>query len=101
MKRWLIGIVGVVFLILGISFYASAQQNYAGIFIRVGMLLSTIWLAWPQFDSLKNRASFKFLVAVLGFLLLIAIKPKWAIFAGPILVAGFFLNAFLRRFSKR
>ena len=103
MQRLLIGICGLVCLLLGFAFYFSGQdssQAAAGILVRVGFLLATIWLAWPQFESLKNKASVLVLMAVFAMLLIVAIRPRLFPIAAALLVGGLFVNGALRRFAS-
>ncbi len=103
MQRLLIGLIGLVFLLLGSSFYLAeygSSHIAVGILMRVGCLLSAIWLAWPQFESLKKRASVFVLLAVFGMLLIVAIRPRLFPIAIAILVGGLFLNGVMRRFAN-
>lgn len=103
MQRLLIGIIGLFCLLSGSSFYLADRSSYlaaAGVLVRVGCLLAAIWLAWPQFESLKNRASILVLAAIFGFLLLVAVRPRLLPIATALFVGGLFLNAVLRRFAN-
>jgi hypothetical protein len=103
MQRLLIGFIGLFCLLLGTSFYLAHQNSHyaaAGILVRVGCLLAAIWLAWPQFESLKSRASMLVLSAIFGMLLLVAARPRFFPFAAALLVGGLFLNGVLRRFAN-
>ncbi len=95
--------MGIIFLTVGMSLYVageSSQQAVAGILSRVGFLLATIWLAWPQLESLKKRSSIAIMIGIVGILLVVAIRPRLFPIAALLIVGSIFLNAAMRRFSS-
>ena len=98
--------MGLACLFLGLLMYLSGDTNrqaMAGILTRVGFLMATIWLAWPQLEALKNRVSVSILIGIIAVLTVVAIRPRLFPIAFGIAVACFFINGIMRRFatSKR
>lgn len=59
-RRAVIGVVSVVLLIaalvmfLAIGIEQGRTSIYVGICLRLGLVLGSIWLAWPQLEKLVN-----------------------------------------------
>ena len=102
-QRILFGIIGAIFVVCGLSLFVegdTSRQVLAGILSRVGFLLLSIWLAWPQLHTLKNRASMAVLGMIFAMLLLVAVRPKLFPIAFVAVIAGIFLNGIMRRFAS-
>ena len=90
-------------LLVGLSLYVSGEdsrQAMAGILSRVGFLMSTIWLAWPQLETLKKRSSIAVLLGIVAVLLVVAIRPRLFPIAAVLIVGGLFINGAMRRFAS-
>lgn len=72
MSRNLLGILAIGMLIGGIVMIAASEggsmaMNYAGVFIRVGLILAALWLALPQITSFfKNTPRWLMIAAAIG-----------------------------------
>ncbi len=101
-QRLLTGLIATIFLIVGAVLYFSGADNVlaaAGILVRVGFMLGAIWLAWPEFDWLRKRASTLVIVAVVALLIIIAVRRQLFPVAASALVGGLMINGILRRLS--
>ena len=94
MRRTILGILAIVFLVLGTGLYflnpsQDAAQAFAAAGIRVGMVLGAFWLAYPQL----MRIPWWLVQISLVLLLIIAALPRPVIaravlaFAIPLLIA--------------
>lgn len=97
-RRHIMGLLGIALLLGGVGLLAakgvsdSQWSVYASICIRVGLMLSAIWLAFPQVVGLSNRFP-PWLIAAIGVTtLVIAVSPKRIVYLGPIIVAIAFLQ---------
>lgn len=78
-QRLTIGLVAVGFLVIGGALHLAHPEGaagYVGILVRVGVLLSVIWLAMPQLEQLKTKISTLVLLVLLLSLILIAARPN-------------------------
>ena len=87
------GMFGIAFLLGGVGLLVVKGVNdsqwsmFASICIRVGLLLSAIWLAFPQVVGLVKRFP-PWLMAAVGFTaLVVAARPRLILYLGPAVVA--------------
>ncbi len=102
-QRHAIGVIAVAFLVVAgyLYFLGTPKQLVpSGICSRVGFLLFSIWLAFPQLETLKSKMSMVVLSLIIILLLVTAIRPQLFAIAFAVAVGGFFLNGIIRRFSK-
>ena len=59
---------------------------------RIGLVLGTIWLAFPQVLQILEKVSPAVIGCILAGVLVVAIRPKAIVFVGPVLVAIAFLH---------
>ncbi len=97
-RRHIMGLLGIASLVGGVGLLlvkgASDSQwsMYASIGIRVGLMLSAIWLAFPQVVGLAKRFP-PWLMASVGIMaLVIAASPKRIFQIAPIIAAIAFLQ---------
>lgn len=103
-QRWAMGGLAVLFLAIGTGLYFEDnpdRQFVCGLFIRVGLLLGAIWLAWPQLAVLPRRVSPLAAGIVLVLLFLAASRPKLFPILIGVLGATWLLNVVLRRFTMK
>ncbi len=93
MRRHLIGIIALVFLVsfLGIWLWmpvaSDNREPLMGAFGRVGILLGLFWVAYRDLQ----RIPVWLLAAVPALLVVLAIRPKWFLFLLPVVLALAFL----------
>jgi hypothetical protein len=116
MNRSLLGICALVLLLLGGAalLYDSGDGttvSFAAGCLRVGLVLGAIWLALPQITSILSRMPRWMMVALAIGLVVIIIRPWYALIVVPVLVVLWMLGPRLatkadptivrRRFKKR
>ena len=103
LRRLILGIIAVVALMVGGMIYftnPAASQGFAGILVRLGLVLGAFWLAWPQLQTLGPSQSLP-VVSLFGALLLVAvIRPRLFFLAFILVVVGLVLNWGLRWLSE-
>lgn len=101
-RRAVVGVLAVVFFGLAATFYFFEIHSAAGmqgILVRLGLVLSAIWLAMPQ---LKRLTMFQSVgaVAIVGAMILIAAsRPNVFRIAGILLGVGLAINWALKWLS--
>ena len=97
-RRHIMGLLGIASLLIGVGLLVvkgasdSQWSMYASICIRVGLMLSAIWLAFPQVVGLAKRFP-PWLMAAVGIsAFVIAASPKRIVYLGPIVAAIAFLQ---------
>jgi hypothetical protein len=87
MRRIVLGILAIVFVVGGVSVYTFGliKESYAigAGAIRIGLVLGAFWLAWPQLV----RIPWWFVQIGLAGTLVVAVRPKAALLVLPILLA--------------
>lgn len=76
MRRHVLGITAIVFLAVGVGAYGSSQEALTGTCLRVGAVLSLLWLAWPQLQAVPI-----WLVGLIGVTLLVVMRVPKLLFA--------------------
>lgn len=102
-QRTTIGLIAVGFLVAGISLNLARPDEttgYVGILVRVGVLLSVIWLAMPQLEPLKAKLSTFVLLVTLLLLVVVAARPNWFRIAAGILAVTLIVNWALKLISR-
>ena len=102
-QRLSVGVVAVGFLIsAGLIHLAkpSDAAGYVGILVRVGVLLSVIWLALPQMEQLKTRLSGFLLLGIMLLLVVVAARPNLSRVAAGILAITLAVNWVLKWLSR-
>lgn len=102
-QRLMIGLIAVGFLTAGILLHFARPDDttgYVGILVRVGFLLSVIWLAMPQLEPLKARLSTFAMLSTLLVLVILAARPNWFRIAAGIVAVALAVNAALRFISR-
>lgn len=79
-QRW--GMAASALLLTGVGVVLSQRALEPGIYlamVRAGILCGVIWLAWPQlFDAQRPiRIPAYLWAAIIGLLLIAAIRPRW------------------------
>ena len=98
MRRLFIGFCAVALLIAGFSIWMQGEtashhvQMAAAGFVRVGLLCSAVWLAWPQVSDLVERVPRWVGLTLLGCLGVIVFRPRLIIFVAPLLFALLLLH---------
>ena len=111
MQRHLIGIFALIFLssaaLLALRDFRDTEFLLS-VFLRVGLVLAAIWLAYRQVQQLAKLLPGWLLAGLLGLVLLIAVRPKlvWLIFPamlvlGALQVVGWILKPLPKRKSNR
>lgn len=97
-RRHIMGLIGIACLAGGVGLLlakgASDSQwsMFASICIRIGLMLSAIWLAFPQVVGLAKRFP-PWLLAACGFTAVaVAARPRMILYLGPIVVLIAFLQ---------
>ncbi len=102
--RLMIGIFACVGLLVGTWMSCvdvDSNNIYAGIIVRIGMMLGVTWLAFPELHTLKSKASVM-VMCVLGTLLLVlAARPRLFPICAIAAVFIIIVNGVLRRLSGR
>lgn len=95
MRRILLGLTALAFLIAGLimlPIWAPAAENYfAYLCIKVGLVLGAIWLAIPQVEELIKKTP-RWVWAVVGLCLIVAILPLPFFTILPIIAAICFVQ---------
>ena len=76
-RRHLVGVVGLVFLSVGIYFYifppeSGSVEFLQGSCVKSGLILLVTWLAFPQLDKLPIWL----FASTIGALLVVAVRPR-------------------------
>lgn len=92
MRRNLLGLIGLAFLgtWIALLIWNPASGGYAfaaAACMRIGCVLLALWLALPQLSQLKLRLPAWLLASLIGSGLLIAVRPRLAIWLLPIMLA--------------
>ncbi len=101
-RRIILGIIAVVALMVGGLIYVTnpaASQGFAGILVRLGLVLGAFWLAWPQMQTLGPSQSLPVVSLFVALLLVAVIRPRLFFLAFILVVIGFVLNWGLRWLS--
>jgi F0F1-type ATP synthase assembly protein I len=87
MRRHTVGIIALVLLASALALWLwqtnGAYDALLGALVRVGLVMATFWLAWPDVNRLPAWS----FAAVPIMLLVIAVRPKWFLILLPILIA--------------
>ncbi len=88
MRRTVLGILAIVFFFGGVLLYLLGPATETSLMfsssgIRIGLVLGAFWLAYPQLSYVP----WWFVQALLVGTLVIAIRPKAALFVLPLLAA--------------
>lgn len=80
--RAAIGLFAVMLLIAGIVMYTQVDEAISGACLRVGLMMSVWWFAYPQVKNVPRW------LAVTGgvMLFLVILRPKLLILAIPVLI---------------
>ena len=78
----------------------ATPTGLVGILVRLGLILSAIWLAWPQVSRLGPGYSNAVLIAGLFLVAVAVARPRIFLFALGLVIIGFFLNYSLRWLSR-
>lgn len=100
--RIAVGILAVLFVCTGATLYFfeyDSASGLQGIMVRIGLVLSTIWLAMPQLGKLSMFQSAGAVVIVGAMILLAASRPNVFRLAGILLVVGLAINWALKWIS--
>ena len=90
-RRPLLGVLSLILLAIGFAIWVAGAETMMGISgpgVRVGVLLGTVWLAYPDLKRIPAWFSRVLLVA----LCVIVVRPKAALFAVPLILAIWFLR---------
>ncbi len=91
MRRHLLGISALVFVVIWVVFLYNPPSNATGIeagsSLRIGAVLAALWLAWPHLKCIPWWLYY----SLLGLALIVAARPKMIVFALPALLAFWFL----------
>ncbi len=96
------GLLSLVCLAIGVALYLEDNGDrvfLCGMFIRVGLLMGVIWLAWNQLIGLPKRISPLAIGMVIAGLFLAASRPRIFPLVAAALVASLFINGLIRRFT--
>ena len=102
-QRTSIGLIAIGLLIAGGLLYVANPENntgYVGILIRVGVLLSVIWLSMPQLEPLKEKLSTFAVMISFCLLIIVAARPNWVRIGAAILVVTLIVNWVLKFASR-
>ncbi len=102
-QRFSVGVFALGFLICGGLLHVAKPADaagYVGILVRVGLLLSVIWLALPQLEQLKTRLSGMLLLGILLLLVVVAARPNLSRVAAGILAITLAANWILKWLSR-
>ncbi len=105
-QRWMLGGLATVMLVAALMLYLSRGLNDSGAYLtgilsRVGIVLLTIFLAWPTLEKNAERIPAFLTGAVLLGLLFFAIRPKLLPLILVLVVAVSVVHFGLRFVSKR
>ncbi len=104
LQQLILVVLAVILLAIGIGLAAQGDQansKYAGIFVRVGIMLFVLWIASPQLESLKERSSLFVMGVIFVLLLTLAARPKILPVAAGLALVTILLNGLLRRLSGK
>ena len=102
-QRNLIGIAAIVCVLAAVYlllFQSGQYSSVSGILIKVGLMLSAIWLAFPKIQGRQGRDSFLILIVLCGLLFLLAARPRIFVIACAVAIAALAVNWLLKRISK-
>jgi hypothetical protein len=92
------GLLGIAFLLSGLVLLVVKGVNdsqwsmYASMSVRVGLMLSAIWLAFPQVVDVAKRFPPWLLATIVLSGLVVAASPKRALYLVPVVAAIVFLQ---------
>jgi hypothetical protein len=80
-RRTILGVLAIAMLVLAASIwmvrgYTDTNAFLIGVLARVGILLATVWLAWPILERHAGRLPAILIATLLGLVLFIAIRPR-------------------------
>ena len=78
----------------------GSSEIVQGVYVRVGFVLVTIWLAYPQLATLKNKFSVFVLAVVLILLMVVATRPQLFPITAIVAVVCLLINGGLRRLIR-
>ena len=79
---------------------AAAKNIAIGVSVRIGIVLMTIWLAWPTMENLSFKAPPVVIYIMLGAMVSFVIRPKLLVVFMPVAVIALVLHFGLRFFSQ-
>ncbi len=108
MQRHLLGITALLLIFLGATLYLmdsddNRTEMASGMSVRIGVVMASLWLAWPQLVVLRAKVPTWLLWAIVGILLTICVRPKLlpvVVIAIIALVALHLLGKMLGLFGK-
>lgn len=77
------------------------RQFLQGVLVRVGIVLATVFLAWPTLERLSGRLPAAVVAAAAGGILLVAIRPRLLLVATVLALAIVIVHFGLRSLSRR
>jgi len=89
MRRHLLGLITLCFLVAAFILFASGSSGPASICFKSGLVLGAIWLAYPQVKDLFSRSPNWMKVAIALGLVLFVISPKLL----PLIIVGIAITA--------
>ena len=101
-RRITLLVLALTSLALGISLLFSQSNsgtNFSGIFVRLGVMLSVLWIAFPQIESLRSRTSLFVIGTIVVLFLVVAARPRIFPIAAGVALATIILNGIMRRLS--
>jgi len=97
-RRHIMGLLGIGFLLGGVVLLVVKGANdsqwsmYASICVRVGLMLSAVWLAFPQVVDLAKRFPPWLMATIVLSGLVVAASPRRALYLVPVVAAIAFLQ---------
>src|SRR5687768_9976537 len=98
MQRAILGVFSLAMLATWLAIWLlvptdqTGWQALGGALLRVSIVLGAIWLAMPNFKVLLTQFPAWLLVATFAGLLAIALRPRIALFVGPLLLLMWILG---------
>ena len=102
--RFSLAILAGIFLVVGAAMWIEASDRnmmFAGILVRVGVVLCVTAIAFPQIHVLRGRTSILVISIAFVLLLVVAARPKLFPISFVIALAVILANGILRRFSGK
>jgi hypothetical protein len=100
MKRSLLGLIALVSLLVGVGLLVLAPRDpnntalsVAGGMIRVGLVLGSLWLAWPSITGMLSRTPKWILTAAVIGVIVCVVRPQLLLIVVPILLGLWFLSS--------
>ena len=107
-RRLILGVIAVVMLVTSlVLFFSSSNEGMAyltgvtGIFSRVGIVLFTLYLAWPVLEKHADRIPMFLGGTLLAGLLFLAIRPQMGRIIVVLILALLVIHFGLRFASSR